>query len=73
MLIDHVVDNAFMPLRIYAKVNFNSAMMQCPKCGATWESPDGANEMQFIICKDCYRKVKHRPAKFLGSYAYSLP
>ena len=35
--------------------------MQCPKCGATWESPNGANEMQFVICKDCLRKL--RPAK----------
>jgi tRNA(Ile2) C34 agmatinyltransferase TiaS len=33
-------------------------MMQCPKCGATWESPNGANEMQFVICKDCLRKLR---------------
>jgi hypothetical protein len=23
--------------------------MQCPKCGVTWESPDGADEKQCIM------------------------
>jgi hypothetical protein len=34
-------------------------MIQCPKCGARWESPNGANEMQFVMGKD----ERLRPAK----------
>jgi hypothetical protein len=38
-------------------------MIQCPKCGAAWEGPDGANQLQFVICKECFSKLKLRPAE----------
>ena len=32
--------------------------MQCPKCGVTWEGPDGANEKQFCIMQRMLQETK---------------
>jgi hypothetical protein len=55
MMIDPLGHNAFIQLMLYVYSRCDLILMQCPKCGATWESPDGANERQFVICKDCSR------------------
>jgi DNA-directed RNA polymerase subunit RPC12/RpoP len=47
-------------------------MMQCPNCGARWESPDGADEKQFVLCKECSKKIAIAPSHKAYKYTKSI-
>ncbi len=37
---------------------FIALIMICPFCESRWESPDGANEEQYVICSKCVKQSK---------------
>ena len=36
----------------------NELVMICPFCECRWESPDGADQEQYVICSECARQSK---------------